>query len=108
VDGLDQQVHQVVGQAAGAQVDECGQPGEARCIGMSAQVAGNLDRYALPAAFQVARRRLVEEIGGQLDARISSSFASSSCMLARLGGQDCRAASAERPARCRRLRLEHQ
>ena len=55
VDGLDQQVHQVVGQAAGAQVDECGQPGEARSIGMSAQVAGNLDRYALPAAFQVAR-----------------------------------------------------
>lgn len=67
VDGLDQQVHQIVGEAAGAQVDEGGQPGEACRIGMPAQFVRRFDRHAAPAALQIAWCGVVEQIGRQLD-----------------------------------------
>ena len=64
VNGLDQQVHQVVGQATGAQIDEGRQPGDACRIGMAAQIARHLDRNTLSTAFQIARRGSFEQISG--------------------------------------------
>jgi hypothetical protein len=53
VDRLDQQVDQIVGQAASTQIDKGGQPGAPRRIGMPAQFMRCLDRYAPPAALQL-------------------------------------------------------
>jgi hypothetical protein len=65
MDGLDQQVYQVVGQATGTQIHKGRQPGDARSVKMSAQVAWHFDRYAPPAALEVARRSTVKQITGK-------------------------------------------
>ena len=68
VDRLDQQVDQIVGQAASTQINKRGQPGAPRRIGMPAQFMRCLDRNAPPAALQFAGRSVIEQIGWKLDA----------------------------------------
>ena len=52
VDRLDQQVDQIIGEATGSQMDERGQPGDPRRVGMPAKFMRCLDRNAPPAALQ--------------------------------------------------------
>jgi hypothetical protein len=85
MDRLDQQIDQVVGQAARTQMDECGQPGEPRRIDVPPQFIRCLDRYPSPAALQIAWRRVIEQIGWKGHASDQVQLANSSCMLARLG-----------------------
>jgi hypothetical protein len=50
VDRLDQQVDQIVGEAARAQIDKRGKPGDSRRIGMPAKFMRSLDCHSPPAS----------------------------------------------------------
>ena len=67
VDGLGQEVDQVVRQLAAAEMHEGREPGEARRFGVSAQLMGSLDRDAPSIPFQFLGKHLVEQIGRQPD-----------------------------------------
>ena len=67
VNGLGQEVDQVVGQLAAAEVHEGREPGEPRRFGVSAQLIGGLDRDAPSIPFQFLGKHLVEQVGGQSD-----------------------------------------
>jgi hypothetical protein len=67
VDRLDQQVDQIVGEAARAQIDKRGKPGDSRRIGMPAKFMRSLDCHSPPAALQIAWRSVIEQIGWKVD-----------------------------------------
>ena len=67
VNGLDQEVDQVFGQLAAAEMHEGREPGEPRRFRVSAQLIGGLDRDAPSIPFQFVGKHLVEQIGGQSD-----------------------------------------
>ena len=59
VDRLDQQVDQIVGEAARAQIDKRGKPGDSRRIGMPAKFMRSLDCHSPLAALQIAWRSVI-------------------------------------------------
>ena len=67
VDGLGQEVDQVVGQLAATEVHEGREPGEPRRFGVSPQLMGGLDRDTPSIPFQFLGKHLVEQVGGQPD-----------------------------------------
>ena len=67
VDRLDQQVDQIVGEAARAQIDKRGKPGDSRRIGMPAKFMRSLDCHSPPAALQIAWQSMIEQIGWKVD-----------------------------------------
>jgi len=60
VDGVYEQIHHVVGQGAGAQMDKGGQPSHARGIGLPPQLSWDFNRDAVAATLDIARRRVLE------------------------------------------------
>ena len=67
VDGLGQEVDQVVGQLAAPEVHEGREPGEVRRFGVSAQLVGGLGRDTSSVPFQFLGKHLVERVGRQPD-----------------------------------------
>jgi hypothetical protein len=67
VNGLGQEVDQVVGQLPAAEVHEGREPGEARRFGVSPQLMGSLDRNSPSIPLQFLREHLVEQVGRQPD-----------------------------------------
>ncbi len=67
VDGLDQQINEVVGQRAYAQMHERGESGQPGGIRVPAQLIGGFHGDAATAALQVARRRVIKQIRGKRD-----------------------------------------
>jgi hypothetical protein len=59
VDGLDEKVDQVVDQRAAAQVNEGGQPGEPRRLGVAAQFIGRLSGDVAAVPFQIVGAKRV-------------------------------------------------
>ena len=67
VDSLDQEVDQVIGQLALAEMHKGREPGEPRRFRVSAKLIGGLDRDAPSIPFQFVGKHMVEQIGGQFD-----------------------------------------
>ena len=63
----NQQVDQIIGQRPCTQKHKCGQPGDARRGGMAAQFMRCLDHNTAPAALQIARRCVIEQISWQVE-----------------------------------------
>ncbi len=55
MDGVYEQIHHVVSQGAGTQMDKGSQPSHARGIGMPPQLSWDFNRNALAATFEIAR-----------------------------------------------------
>ena len=67
VDGLGQEVNQVVGRLAATEMHEGREPREVSRFGVSAQLVGGLDRDAPSVPLLFLGKHLVEQVGGLLD-----------------------------------------
>ena len=76
---IDQQVDEIVCQATRTQVDERGQPGDARWRWVPAKFVRRLHRYTPSAEFEIPSGYVVEQVGWKLYA--SGKFEIRQCLL---------------------------